>query len=396
MKKNKISILVILLFVIKIQLIANTNNNYRLKYLHYENSLGEKGKTTLFYSQNNRNYKAKWELLNGKRSSINYHFLDENNNLIRKYREFSDSITSNNFYKYDNNGNLIEDYFERSDNIKGIVWYKYKEGKKVEAECRGLNGWFFGYIQYKYSNNVLSEGLIFKEGKQIGFIEYTYDEKGNLITEHWDFNGKWTQTFTQEYEEVNSKLPEFYSYSSPFLNETTEFIVKEEGYDWNNEKGGPSFYEYKGNKLVRKVYKFDSLETITTYVYDNDGLLMKSFRNYSDGRKAEFSYHFNKDRQLVRRLFHGGNGFIGSESYEYDQKGRLIEAKWNKFDTWLSGTITFEYSANNEFKSGVFKGNDNFDADLDFEVDKKGNLIKIYWDFSFDKTQTYSFKYEKL
>ena len=396
MKKNKTYVLMMLLFVINIQLVAKTNTNYRLKYLHYENSSGEKGKTTLFYSQENKNYKAKWELMNGSRSSINYHFFNESGNIIRKYREFSDSITSNNFYKYDSNGNLIEDYFERSDKVKGIVWYKYKEGKKVEAECRGLNAWFFGNIKYKYKNDVLTKGLIFKEGKQIGFIEYIYNDEGNLITEHWDFNGKWTQTFTFEYEEVKNKLPEYYSYSSPFLNETKEFIVNEEDYDWNGEKGGPSIYEYKRNKLIKKVYKYDSLETITRYEYDDDGLLMKSFRNYSDGRKAEFSYHFNKDRQLVRRLFHGDYGFRGSESYKYDQKGRLIEAKLNKFDSWLSGIITFEYGTNNELKSGVFNGEDNFDADMIFELDNYGNLTKIHWDFSFGKTQTYSFRYDKL
>lgn len=164
-----------------------------------------------------------------------------------------------------------------------------------------------------------------------------------MIKEHWDFGGKWTQMFTYEYFKPENKKPKAYTYSSPFLNETEVFLVQTEMYDWNNEKGGPSIYEYEGNKLVRKIYRYDSLETITTYEYDRDGLLMKSFRSYSDGRKAEFSYHYNNQRQLIRRLFNGENGFIGSESYQYDGKGKIIRAKWEKFDAWLSGTITFNY-----------------------------------------------------
>lgn len=376
------------------QLVANTDT-LLLKYLHYENSSGEKGKTILYYSESNKNYKAYWHLLDESRYSINYHFLDSEGNLIRKYREFSDSITSNNFYKYDQDGNLIEDYFERSDGVKGIVWYTYEDNKKVEAECRGLNGWFFGFIKYKYSGDSLTGGIIYKEGKEIGQISYSY-KQGYLIKEYWDFGGKWTQTFTYEYFDPEKRKPQSYTYSSPFLCESKEFLVKTEKYDWNNEKGGPSIYKYQGNKLVRKTYRYDSLETITTYEYDWKGLLMKSFRNYSDGRKAEFSYHYNEQRQLIRRLFHADNGFVGSESYTYDENGKLLTAKWNKFDSWLTGTITCTYDENNRLKTGFFKGEDGFDANIDFELDTNNNITKIHWNFTFGKTQTYGFEYKEL
>lgn len=373
-----------------------TNDNLLVRCLHYENASGEKGKTTFFYSEDNKKYKEKWELLDGSRYSINYLFLDQQGNMIRKYREFSDSLTSNNFYKYDYQGNLIEDYFERSDGIKGVAWYKYQDGKKIEAECRGLNGWFYGIIKYEYSNNKISKGIIYREGREIGRIDYAYNDQGYLITEFWDFGGKWSQTFTYEYFSPKDKNHKSYTYSSPFLKETKEYIVKTENYDWNNEKGGPSIYEYEGNKLLRKIYKYDSLETVTTYEYDRDGLLMKSFRSYSDGRKAVFSYHYNENRQLIRRLFQGDNGFEGTESYEYDIEGRLIKADWSKFDTWLTGTLTFNYDENNRLKSGFFEGKDGFDADINFEEDINKNITKINWKFTFGKTQTYWFEYDKL
>jgi hypothetical protein len=95
-------------------------------------------------------------------------------------------------------------------------------------------------------------------------------------------------------------------------------------------------------------------------------------------------------------LFFASNGFEGSESYEYNENGTLKLAIWDKFDTWLTGTITFKYDEKNKLKSGVFKRENEFDADLLFETDNKGNLTKIHWDFSFGKTQTYWFKYKKL
>lgn len=396
MKISKLFVIALLFLAVNLNTSADPVNNSRLKYLHYENSSGEKGVTIYYYSEANIGYKSKWELLDGSRYSINFLFLDEKNNLIRKYREFSDSITSNNFYKYDEQGNLLEDYFERSDGVKGVVWYKYKDGKKIEAECRGLNGWFYGIIKYEYSDSQISKGLIYRGGKQIGVIDYKYNEQGDILSEHWDFGGKWSQDFTYEYENFQDIKAESYTYSSPFLKETNDFIVKSENYDWNNEQGGPSIYEYESKKLVKKIYQYDSLETITTYAYDDNGLLMKSFRNYSDGRKAEFSYHYNENRQLIRRLFHGDNGFEGSESYEYDAQGRLIKAVWNKFDTWLTGTITFNYDENNRLKTGFFKGDDGFDAEINFEEDSNNNITKIQWEFTFGKTQTYYFEYEAI
>ncbi len=373
---------------------SNKSADVRLKNLHYENSLGEKGITHFYYSQENKNYKAKWELLDGSRYSINYHFLNDDGNLIRKYREFSDSITSNNFYKYDDQGNLIEDYFERSDKVKGIVWYKYKKRKKVEAECRGLNGWFYGIIKYQYSGEQISKGIIYIDGREAGSIEYSYDEKGNLMKEFWDFGGRWNQTFTYEYEIPVNSIPKYYTYSSPFLKPTKNYIIEKEDYNWNSEKGGPSYYEYDGNKLIKKIYRYGNSETITNYEYDEQGLLMKSFRRYKDGRKAEFSYHYNENNQLIRRLFYGENGFVGDESYQYDETGKLIKAHWNKFDTWLTGDIIFQYEDDKLIK-GKFKA-DNYKADLTFEFDQFNNLTKIHWEFNIGNTQTYEFKYKNI
>jgi len=90
---------------------------------------------------------------------------------------------------------------------------------------------FFGFIKYEYINDILVKGIIKKDGKEIGYIDYKYDEDGNLLTEHWDFGGRWNKTFTYEYELPKESKPEYYTYSSPFLNPTKEFMIKEENYN---------------------------------------------------------------------------------------------------------------------------------------------------------------------
>ena len=184
--------------------VKSVDNDFRLIKLHYENLTGEKGLTSFFYDENGVMHKARWELLDGSRSSENYYTYDRKGNLIKKYREFSDDITSTVLYNYNEKGNLISEFFDRSDGVTGNTNYEYdKDERLVKAICNGLNGWFYGTIIYKYDvDGRKSKGLIEKNEKQIGTIVFGYDPNGNLIKEYWEFPDSWSQTFIYEYEKV--------------------------------------------------------------------------------------------------------------------------------------------------------------------------------------------------
>jgi len=183
---------------------GSEKESYRLIKLHYENASGENGLTTFEYDENSLMYKSRWKLLDGSRNSVNYYTYDSNENLIKKYREFSDGILSTILYEYDEKGNLLSEYFERSDSVTGITKYEYDENEKlIISDCQGLNGWFFGKINYEYNENGQKvKGLIKKKGEMAGTIIYLYDEHDNLIKEYWDFLKTWNQTFVYEYEKV--------------------------------------------------------------------------------------------------------------------------------------------------------------------------------------------------
>jgi hypothetical protein len=384
-----------------IETAAGNSGKYRLLRLHYKNASGERGVTTFEYNQKGHMVKALWQLLDGSRNSLNFYTYDKKGNLVKKYREFSDAKTSTQLFEYDGNGNLIFEDFKRSDGVKGRTGYDYDtNGKLVQADCKGLNGWFFGVIKYKYDKNGRkTRADIEREGKKVGIINYTYGENGNLVEEYWDFPGNWSQTFTYEYDQVPDTNPKPYTSSNVFINTTSGYKVVKEDYNYSNKSGGPSFYQYDDHgKLVRKIFKrSDGLKTVTDFFYDADNKLIKSLRRYADGKSGIFTYEYNEDRKLINRTFKHIDGSTASETYEYGSSGKLVTAVWDKFDTWLTGTITFDYDKKGYLSTGHFKGNGekNFDAEITFKHDKNKNLRVIHWDFSFKGTQTYTFGYDK-
>jgi len=394
-----ISFCVLLLFSNQISANGSHNKNLRLSKLHYENSTGEKGVTLFYYNKFGLMDKARWQLLDGRRYSENYYTYDDKGNLVQKYREFSDSLVSNIVFKYNENQWLISEHFERSDGVKGETLYEYdKNGKKLKSICKGLNGWFYGEIVYNYENkNDPISAAIFQEGKETGKILYDYDEFSNLLKEVWDFSGKWSQTFVYEYDIFKPTKMIFYTSSNVFHNLMTDFKVVKENYDYSNEIGGPSHFIYDDNgKLIKKIFeRTDNFKTETTYKFDDKGYLKRSFRKYSNEQTATFIYQFNANRLLTKREFNKSDGSKGIEIYEYNGKWQLAKAIYKNMDSWLSGTITFTYDLEGLLKSGIFKG-EKFDADITFNCDEFGNVIKIHWDFSMGKTQTYTFEYERI
>lgn len=372
---------------------------HRIEKLHYSNSVGEISFTVFEYDEKGLLKNSSWRLEDGSRSSKNVYIRDEDGRIFKKYREFSDGLTSTQIYNYDEKGNLRSVSFERSDQVSGITHFHHDEkGAVREADCKGLNGWFHGTLKFNHDDRGrLTGGEIFQKGKKIGTIRYAYDATGAMVREHWNFTGKWNQTCLYEYSEDQSEKHVAYSSSNVFITQTDRFKLVRETYDFNGEDGGPSTFFYNvNNRLEKKDYENNSVKTTTTYEYDDQGLLTRSLRQYSSGLEGVFTYEFNEDRQLVRRLFKRSDGAEGKEKYEYDEKGRLVRGVYEKFDSWISGVITFEHDENGRLEKGKFKGKDGFDAELVFTHDKHGNVTRIVWHFSFGKTQTYRFEYEAI
>ncbi len=372
------------------------SDNFRLITLKYTNSSGEKGITHFEYNAFGQLTSSRWVNFNGERSSTNKYVLNKKGEIIEKTREFSDSISSIQTFDYNLCGKILKESYSRSDGISGKVIYNYDEhGKLRNAHCQKMNGWFTGDIQYVYNSyDVLDEAIIQRDDQTIGSIHYQYDINGNLLLERWDFNGLWEQLFIYEYIEVPNTV---FLYSNPFIINNGFFRIEEEFYSYDDGNEGPSKYLYSGNKLIEKTFeRSDGMSTVTRYHYDEWGILLSSDRVYSDGKTAEFFYTFNDNQQLTRRWFKRSDGLEGDEVYNYDAEGRLIMIRYKKMDAWLTGIMAISHDANGLPVKGFFKGDENFDADVYFLYDEYKNLITIRWDFSFGKSQIYTFRYKAI
>jgi hypothetical protein len=365
--------------------------------LYYENSTGEVAITTYYYDIDGTNYLAHWQLEDSSRSSVNHYEYDTLGHQTGKYREFSDGLTSEQHFYYDANGLLTREDFSRSDGVTGETAYEYNDQHAcIAARCKGLNAWFHGDLIFYYDSEGMKTGAgIYREGDSIGFIEYSYDYFGNLMGEYWDFNGQWSQTFVYEYQQGTANC---FTSSNVFIRENKWFRLNLEEYTYNDETGGPSFYQYddEGWLTEKEFIRSDGVSTRTSYQYDSTGILRSSLRDYHNGDSANFHYWYNIDRKLLVRTFEHSDGGSGSETYRYNKNGLLESGELNNFDNWLNGTLTFGYDGSGLLTTGKFVGNDGIDADLHFEYDLNQNLVGINWDFSFGGFQKYSFTYEPL
>jgi len=145
---------------------------FRLVKLHYENSDGEDGVTHFYYDGRGQNYMAVWQLTDSSRSSLNSHTLDSAGRLLVKSREFSDGIRSVQHFEYNIEGKLVREDFSRSDSVTGQVIYIYRpDGRIQAADCKGLNGWFFGKIEYTWDGDHKTGADLIRDSVTIGSIE---------------------------------------------------------------------------------------------------------------------------------------------------------------------------------------------------------------------------------
>ena len=365
----------------------------RVARMFYENTGGENGVSVFHYRRDGVLGSGVWMLLDRSRYSANAYVYDDAGRRIEKYREFSDGLTSTETYAYDAAGRLCGETFSRSDGIEGAARYhRDAQGRLSSADCDNYKGWLTARIDYEYRDGDKSGAVISDGTRTIGNIVYVYDPDGRLRSETWDFGGRWSQTFTYEYEPVPERI---YGASSPLTSLNTRYRVVGEDYDFNGETGGPSRYVYaEGGRLEKKIFRReDGLRTETTYEYDDRGNLLASHRAYHDGRTAAFSYEYDDALRLTAKRFRRSDGAAGYETYSYDRLGRLAGIRYGNMDFWLNGAIALTYDDWGRLDAGRFTGEDGYDADLDIETDDRGNVLSIVWTFDSGKTQTYRFRY---
>lgn len=363
---------------------------------HYDNATGEKGVTTYHYDADGVNTLAVWELLDGTRFSLNRYIYDSLGQLLHAHRGFSDGLQSDEAYTYDDEGRLIKETIVRSDGREGSAEYFFdKDGHPTDADLNNFKGWLTCRLIFTCDENGLKKTAEIRdsEGELAGSVEYAHDSLGNLTREHWDFNGRWYQTFEYTYQTRAVTPPDKYTSANIFLT-GCERPVRSETYNFNGESGGPSHYTYDRNDmLTEKVFKRDDgLTTITKFLYDQQGRLLRSYRIYSGGEHGVFRYKYDEVDRLIERLFFKSDSTSGVEEYCYDNLGLLATGEITSFDGWLTGVLTFDF-VDGRLESADFAAENGNDAKITVEHHPDGCPWRVVWTFQSGHTQTYTFDF---
>jgi len=368
----------------------------RLLRLYYENSSGEKGVSVFNYTPDGQLAKGLWYLKNGKRNSVNFYSFDDSGRLCEKFRIFSGGKTSTVRYEYNRSGLLQKELFERSDGVTGNITYYYDEmGRQSTAVYDNGQGWFTGILDFQYDEDGRAiKADISRDSVSIGMVTYTYSGRGCLEKEHWEFKGKWSQTFRYEYDDYSGRGAYAYDLSNPLVRAAPGMKTGEEAYTYNDKLNGFSYLEYAGKMLTRKIYYINDQEvrTVTHYLYDGKNRLINSLRRYADGNTAVFEYTHNAEGRIIQKTALFPDGKRISEIYTYDKKGMLCTAVLKNFDSWLSGTIHFTCDKSGRIMKGLFTGRiKDSGADIRFRYDAGGNTSLVQWDFDSGDFQRYTF-----
>lgn len=174
----------------------------RLYCLNYTNTRGELACTRFTYDDAGLNTRAFYQQISGGRSSRNSHEFDQKGRVIRKDRAYNDGETSTECFEYGPDGRLIRETFENSKGKPGETRYIYdKAGNAFRMECTAYKGWLNGALEFDFdADGRRLAGRLIIDDIPAGSIEYAYESSGNLLREHWDFGGTWSQTFAFVYE----------------------------------------------------------------------------------------------------------------------------------------------------------------------------------------------------
>jgi hypothetical protein len=165
----------------------------------------------------------------------------------------------------------------------------------------------------------------------------------------------------------------------------------------SGEKGLTTFdYNEKGI-LEKAIWELSdgSRMSLNYYKHDTNGNLINKYREFSDGLTSNQLYEYDDKGNLIRENFQRSDSVFGTTTNEYDKNGRLTKAKCDGLNGWFFGELVYIYDeAGFKQKADIIqKGKKT--GNIFYSYDKNKNLIKEFWDFSGKWSQTFVYEYEK-
>lgn len=231
--------------------------------------------------------------------------------------------------------NLVEhEYVKDNENNKVVtstVAYKIKE-KQHPA-----NGqvWTSKVEECDKDGNILKEIYYVDENIESSYNEYTYNAKGNVLTEKSYTGGEMYMSRTYEYDSYGDLVKETEIRPSLGKESITDYKYLYDGdckvksivYDSNGEIGNFIHYKYDENKRLIREMHYNGTDTLVyewEYDYDDRGNVITMI--YIEGGSSyEVSLSYDSNNNLIEKKQTEFGEITNWEQYKYNSSNGLIE-----------------------------------------------------------------------
>ncbi|MCS7004334.1 MAG: hypothetical protein NZM38_03295 [Cytophagales bacterium] len=209
--------------------------------------------------------------------------------------------------KLNPDGTVAEEYdYNPEGNLEGFIsQYEYKNGNLVRQTMQWIEQQERDIIEYEYQNGLLVKQKEYEAGILVGWHQYQYDKKKNIIRQQY-FASDGKPDTSVRYHYQNGLLVQQIR-----LNEMGEIIfssVKE--------------YSKQGwllKEIIQEGKKGEQTQIVQTYTYDKQGKLLKNVQQNLAGNpifEVDFQYDSKGLLQKVTFYDHMTTLFT-IEEYEY-------------------------------------------------------------------------------
>ncbi|MBQ1262573.1 MAG: hypothetical protein IIY01_06550 [Clostridia bacterium] len=208
-------------------------------------------------------------------------------------------------YTYDADGNRVGETVVHPDRFRSFYTYAADGELILRVKVSG-DGQEWARYELTYDEN---GRLLRKVDRMQGSYEkaedYSYDENGNLV-QMLQNDGCTTQTYTYTYDERGNRLTETHVAPGGVVRSVIE-------------------HTYDTNDRLIQTKKGD---TVTTYAYDEEGHLMRKEEVLPSGKKNVFAYTYNERGRLIESLITRvlSSGKENNYRYVYDAYGNPVHS----------------------------------------------------------------------
>ena len=208
-------------------------------------------------------------------------------------------------YTYDADGNRVGETVVHPDRFRSFYTYAADGELILRVKVSG-DGQEWARYELTYDEN---GRLLRKVDRMHGSYEkaedYSYDENGNLV-QMLKNDGCTTQTYTYTYDERGNRLTETHVAPGGVVRSVIE-------------------HTYDTNDRLIQTKKGD---TVTTYAYDEEGHLMRKEEVLPGGKKNVFAYTYNERGRLIESLITRvlSSGKENNYRYVYDAYGNPVHS----------------------------------------------------------------------